>query len=145
MSSDAEHSDSSLVQSELFERTGLAFDIDVTTDGIRLMLKGVHAYTLPLSAQNDRDAIWAAPLPTHLNNGATYVERWMLLQVLVTQDEIRSNLRALLLSATSNNSTMQSNLLLAQRFENGSLDMLRRVVWELDDCTVRRLSDALGS
>jgi len=131
------------LQRELFEVTGLYFDVATDADGVNLFMKDVHVFSLPLAALHDAGAtVRQLEFPKHLKQGPTLVQRRAILKALSEQSIIRIQFHNVLASEGEAFSPELSHI---QNLEKQARDEICMLIWTLNDVTIQRLAVSLNA
>lgn len=130
------------LQGELYEATGLVFDVAVTDEGVDLSLEGVHVLGMPAeAAQTPVESVRAFKFPRNLKPGMTLVQRRALIKTLSGQTSIRIGLQSLLAEVSDDAGDKMQRILTLERMTRDELCLL---IWDLDDLTIGRLAEKLS-
>ncbi len=131
------------LQRELFEATGLYFDVTTDADGVNLFMKDVHVFSLPLlDVHNASEAVRNVEFPKHLKPGPTLVQRRAVLKALSESTIIRIQLLDVLSSGGEAPSQELSHI---QDLEKQTRSEICMLIWNMDDVTIQRLAVSLDA
>ena len=132
------------LQRELFEATGLVFEIKADEKHVGLSFDGVHVLNLPFEAlMAPVKTVRSFRFPRHLQNGPTLAQRCSILRALAAKAESVADLHALLGNEPGDD--LRKNLMRIVDLESQTRDAVCTLVWSLNDLAVQRLSVRLGA
>ncbi len=134
----------SLLQQELFEATGLFFDVEQSDREVSVLLQGVRVLGLPQDAlDRPADTVRSFKFPPHLRQGApTLSQRRAILHMLGKTAAVRSELHDVLSAETA--AGIPEQLARLSGLESEIRDAICGLIWSLDDLAIQRLVNRLG-
>lgn len=130
-------------QRELFDATGLVFEVRADGRSIHLSLDGVRVLGLPLHFLNEPAVtVRRFEFPKNLRDGTTLAQRRAVLRALDEQVIVRTTIHDLLAGETGTDT--QEQLAGIANLEAKVRDYVCTLIWDLDDLAVQRLANRLG-